>query len=299
MADVLQADWLGASRRAAAALGDILAERPTTAERVRETGTRGQGGDDTLLIDADAEAAVFSELETLHRDGARFTAVSEERGHVDFTQPVPPSHPRFDPRRPAGTGGSSEVTVVIDPIDGSTNAKRGMPHHSISIAVADGPTMADVAFGYVYDFGPREEWSARRGAGAYLDGVRLARDVPERRSADGRLELLGIESADPRWVRDAAEELAEAAHRLRALGTIAVTLCQVAGARLDGMVTLRRSRAVDVAAGQLIVREAGGEVAFVAYADALGAPLDTEPRSPIVAARSPAALQELLRIPLS
>jgi myo-inositol-1(or 4)-monophosphatase len=270
----LDADWLGASRRAAEALRDILvdADDPT-----RRTGTRGEGGDDTLVIDAEAEAAVFRELDALHSKGARFTAVSEERGEVDF--------------------GSRDVLVVIDPIDGSSNAKRRLPHHSLSIAVADGPTMGDVAFAYVYDFGPEEEWTARRGLGAWLDGARLERDVPERRSDDGKLEMLGIESADPRWVRDAADDLCAVAHRLRALGTIAVTLCQVAAARLDGMVTLRRSRAVDAAAGQLIVREAGGVVAFTEYADPLGAPLDTEPRSPLVAARTPAGLGELLRVP--
>ncbi len=277
MMEALDADWLGAARRAAAALHNILAERPSTAERVTETGTRGEGGDDTLVIDSDAEAAVFAELEALHRDGARFTAVSEERGRIDF--------------------GSPDVTVVIDPIDGSTNAKRGLPHHSISIAVADGPTMADVAFAFVYDYGPQEEWTARRGHGAHLDGVPLARDVPERRSADGRLELVGIESADPRSLRAAADELVATAHRLRALGTMAVTLCQVAGARMDGMVSLSRCRAVDVAAGQLIVREAGGQVAFIAYEDPLGAPLDNEARSPLVAARSVAALDELRRVP--
>ncbi len=59
------------------------------------------------------------------------------------------------------------------------------------------------------------------------------------------------------------------------------------------MVTLRRSRAVDAAAGQLIVREAGGLVAFTAYDDPLGAPLDTEPRSPLVAARTPDAASRL------
>ena len=152
--------------------------------------------------------------------------------------------------------------MIIDPIDGSTNAKRGLPHHSLSIAVADGPTMADVFFAYVYDFGPQEEWTARRGGGAWLDGVTLDRDAGEQRSADGRLELLGIESSDPRLILAAGQELADAAHRLRALGTIAVTLCQVAAARLDAMVSLRRCRAVDAAAGQLIVREAGGSVAF-------------------------------------
>ena len=278
LADTLSADWLGASRRAAEALHDILVERPSTAERVRETGDRGDGGDQTLVIDSDAEEAVFHELQRLHDGGARFTAMSEERGEIDF--------------------GSRDVFVIVDPIDGSMNAKRGLPHHSMSIAVADGPTMADVVFAYVYDYGPEEEWTAWRGKGAWLDGVRLDGDLPERRNADGKLELLGIESADPRWVRAAAEELEAVSHRLRALGTIAVTLCQVAAARLDGMVTIMRSRAVDVAAGQLIVREGGGLVSFTSFDDPLGAPLlESEPVSPIVAARSPQALEALSRVP--
>ena len=58
------------------------------------------------------------------------------------------------------------MRVVIDPLDGSLNAKRGMRSYALSIAVADGPTMADVVFGYVYDFGYGEEWTARRGEGA-------------------------------------------------------------------------------------------------------------------------------------
>ncbi len=270
-------DWLGAARAAVRELREVLAAAPTTAERARETGTRGEGGDRTLEIDAAAEAAVFRRLEALHADGHRFVATSEERGRVDF--------------------GGGPVRVVIDPLDGSKNAKRGLPHHALSLAVADGGTMADVAFGFVHDFGTGEEWVARRGAGATLNGVPLDPGVPERR-VGGKLELLGIESADPRWVRDSADALAEVAHRLRAIGAIAVSLCQVAAARLDGMVTLRRSRAVDVAAAQLIVREAGGVVAFTACVDPLGAPLDVmEPVSPVVAARSEAALAELARVP--
>jgi myo-inositol-1(or 4)-monophosphatase len=271
------ADWLGAARRAADALRDILASSPTTAERVREVGTRGQGGDDTLLIDAAAEEAVFAELERLHEQGLRFRVISEERGEVDF--------------------GGDGTLVVVDPIDGSMNAKRGLTHHAISIAVADGPTMADVFFGYVRDYGPEEEWVARRGEGAWLDGNLLPTAPGERRTSDGKLEMLGIESADPRWVREAADGLAAAAHRLRALGTIASTLCQVAAARLDGMLTIKGCRAVDAAAAQLIVREAGGHVAFTRYKDPLGAPLDLVPHSPLVAARTPQGLAELARIP--
>ena len=65
------------------------------------------------------------------------------------------------------------------------------------------------------------------------------------------------------------------------------------------MVTLRRSRAVDVAAGQLIVREAGGHVAFVGCDGPLDAPLDVLAAvAPIVAARSAAGIAELARVPL-
>jgi myo-inositol-1(or 4)-monophosphatase len=266
-------DWLGAARRAADAMSAMLADKPTIAQRVVETGKRGEGGDRTLEIDAAAERAVFAELERLHDEGARFCAVSEERGLVDF--------------------GDSELRVIVDPIDGSMNAKRGMPHHALSIAVAEGPTMGDVVFGYVRDFGPAEEWVAWRGHGAQLNGAPLDPGLGERRSRDGKLELVGIESADPRWIRQSVEALVETSHRLRAIGTIASTLCQVAGARLDGMTTLRRCRAVDAAAGQLIVREAGGRVAFTAYEDPLGAPLDLEPHSPVVAARTAEGLREL------
>ena len=113
----------------------------------------------------------------------------------------------------------------------------------------------------------------------------------------GRLEIVGIESADPRWVAESIDDLLGQAHRLRALGSIAVSLCQVAAARMDAMLSLKRCRAFDAAAGQLIVREAGGHVAFTTFDPPLGAPLDLEPRSPVVAARSPRALDELASIP--
>ena len=242
-------DWAAACRRAARRVEGLLEASPTTVERAREIG-RGEGGDMTVAIDASAEDAVFAELEQLAAAGHRFCAVSEERGEVDF----------------GGTG----TRVVVDPIDGSLNAKRGLPHHALSIAVAEGASAADVVFGYVYDFGPAEEWMATRGGGATLDGVALDPALPERRDRHGRLELLAIESADPRWVAQAIDDLHDAAHRLRAIGAIAISLCQVAAARVDGMVSLKAARSFDVAAAQLIVREAGGLVAFPGAADLHG-----------------------------
>lgn len=275
----LDADWLGACRAAVGDLREILRAAPATRERAIETGVRGEGGDRTLVIDQAAEDAVFARLDALHAAGHRFTAVSEERGVADY--------------------GDAAVRVVIDPIDGSLNAKRLMPACALSIAVADGPTMADVRFGYVFDFGTGEEWSATDGGGARLDGVVLDPALPERRGRSGRLELLGIEQADPLNLTPATVDgLRRETERLRVTGAMALTICQVAAARLDAMASLRRCRAVDAAAAQLIVREAGGCVAFPAIAgdDPLAAPLDVEPHSPIVCARSPETLRALARV---
>jgi len=273
----LDADWLGLCRRAVSQLAEMLADVPTTGQRAVETGTRGSGGDRTLVIDRDAESLVLEQLDALREEGQRFAVISEERGEIDY--------------------GDDAVRVVIDPIDGSLNAKRGLPHHALSIAVAAGDTMHDVEFGFVYDFGPGEEWWARRGQGAWRNGLRLDPDVAERRGRDGRLEVLGIESADPRWVAASIEPLVACAYRLRALGTIASSLCQVAAARFDAMVSLRDARGVDCAAGQLIVREAGGVVSFPRCPEPLGAPLDARPSSPVIAARSAEVLRELEKIP--
>jgi myo-inositol-1(or 4)-monophosphatase len=273
----LDADWLGVCRRAVTGLQRMLADVPTTAQRALETGSRGSGGDRTLEIDSGAEQLVFDELDGLREAGYRFMAVSEERGEIDY--------------------GDDGIRVIIDPIDGSLNAKRGISSYALSLAVADGATMADVAFGFVHDFGPSEQWWAWRGRGAWRDGLPLDPTLAERRGRDGRLEVLGIESADPRWIAASIDSLVQSAFRLRALGSIAASLCQVAAARFDGMVSLRRSRGVDAAAGQLIVREAGGLVSFPWCDEPLSAPLTPEPTSPVVAARSSETLSMLEGIP--
>jgi len=272
-------DWLEACRRIADRLRWTLASLPSTHERAVEVG-RGEGGDRTLIIDRAAEDVIFVELERLHGAGARFVAISEERGEVAF--------------------GGGPIRVVIDPIDGSMNAKRGLAPHAVSIAVADGPTMADVAFGYVHEFAGGVEWEASRGGGARRDGVPLTVDAAcERRSRDGRLELVEHEEAYPGLWQLRGEALARVVHRVRVFGSMADSLCRLAGGHLDGMATLGPSRSVDVAAAQLIVRESGGLVAFTRYEDPLGAPLDLAARSPIVAALSATALAELATLPSS
>jgi myo-inositol-1(or 4)-monophosphatase len=77
------------------------------------------------------------------------------------------------------------------------NAKRGIPFFSLSLAVADGPTMGDVFFGYVYDFGSGEEWTAERGAGAFLDGARLGTERPK-----DTIEILSFEGTTTSAIAD-------------------------------------------------------------------------------------------------
>ena len=152
--DVFSADWPGICRRIVAAQRRIFDRVVTSEERTHYEGV-GEGGDHTLLIDRECEDEVFAELVQLGAEGASFVAVAEERGEVVF-----------------GVGGA--VRVVVDPIDGSLNARRTIPSHSLSIAVAEGDSMADVRFGFVHDFGADEEFIATRGEGATV--ARMGRD---------------------------------------------------------------------------------------------------------------------------
>lgn len=262
--DVLDADWPAICRRIVAAQRPIFAEAKTSEERTVYEGI-GEGGDRTLVIDRRCEDVVFAELEKLAAAGASFVAVSEERGEVTF-----------------GSGGGHRV--VIDPIDGSLNARRTIPSFAVSIAVSSGPSMADVEFGFIHDFGADEEFLARRGEGAQLDGTPV-RVAPE---AD-RLEVVGVESAEPEWALPALEALAGKVFRLRVVGAIAICAAYVGAGRFDAMLSLRSCRSVDAAAAQLIVREAGGSVSF-GDGELGEALLDLESRYPMAGGRSEEAL---------
>jgi len=233
-----EADWFSLCRRVVDAQRELFAATPGIADRTVYEGI-GEGGDHALAIDRRCEDVVFAELESLHRAGREFTAVSEERGEIEFGS------------------GDAPTRVVIDPIDGSLNARRTIPAHCVSIAVAAGPSMADVEFAYVYDFGASEEFAATRGRGAELNGAPL-----EARGPGHGIEVVGLESAAPGWILPSLERLDGRAFRIRSVGAIAITLSYVAAGRFDGMLTARRCRSVDAAAGQLIAREAGAAVEF-------------------------------------
>jgi myo-inositol-1(or 4)-monophosphatase len=259
--------WIDACRRAVEVQRRIFEEHQGIEERTQYEGV-GEGGDHTLVIDRLCEDAIFDELERVHAAGHEFTAVSEERGTVDF-----------------GSGESS-LRVVIDPIDGSLNARRTIPLHSVSIAIAEGDSMDDVTLGYVYEFGAGEEFIATLEGDALLDGRPL--QVP---NGDG-LEVIALEATKPERVLKAAEKLQGRAYRIRVPGSIAVALCYVAAGRFDGMITTRNCRSVDAAAGQLVARRAGASLEF-AGGGLDDAPLDLSARYDVAAARTPSDLAVL------
>jgi myo-inositol-1(or 4)-monophosphatase len=123
-----------------------------------------------------------------------------------------------------------------------------------------------------------------KGEGAFRDGEALPALRP------GPLEVLGLETARPSLVAAAAPAIeAVEARRVRALGSVALTLCLVAAGQLDAMVSLREVRSVDAAAAQLLVTEAGGAVAFPADDE-----LSLQMRSRVLAARDPGLLERLI-----
>ena len=244
-------DWLAACRAATADVQDVLRSLPGRSDR-EPVVRMGMGGDDTTAIDEAAERVVvarFADLDT--------RIVSEEIGEV----------------------GDGRWRVVIDPIDGSLNAKRGIPFFSLSIAVAEGEAMRDVVFGYVHDFGSGEEWVVRRGAGVELNGAPLRADPPR-----DRIEILSFEATLTSEVADKAAAFTGIAHRIRIMGSLALSLCHLAAGRVDAVVSLKPYRSVDVAAAQLAVRERGCVAANVDGGEFDAAPLDLQRRSRIAAA---------------
>lgn len=248
-------DWLSACRAAAEDVRAVLLELPGRTER-EPVLRRGLGGDDTTAIDAAAEQPVIERFQAL----GDVTIVSEEAGEI----------------------GDGRWRVVIDPIDGSLNAKRGIPHFALSIAIADGTTMDDVVFGYVVDFGSGEEWTAERGGGAFLDGVPLAGHRPK-----DEIEILAFEATLTSSVAEQAASMVGIAYRLRIMGSLALALCQLAAGRLDGVCSLKPARSVDIAAAQLLVREQGLAIDLFEDPPFGAAPLDVEGRSRVVSAGTP------------
>jgi len=266
---------------------------------------RGAGGDRTLEIDRACEAAIQRVLEA----EAPFPhlLVSEELGMTG---------PRDAPWR-----------VVVDPLDGSLNAKRGLEPFGASIAIADGDTMGDVRVAYIEDYlrphvfcavegvgllsagtpaGERASAAARSGGRppaaapqpAAAPGASTSAAAPvtglldARRFESNLVEIVLLEAGRPDRHHFQYHDLSALGAvgrsrdmRIRQIGSLALSLCYVATGVADVLLAAVRARSVDLAAGLLILAEAGGGVATLTGQDIWAQPLDLEKRCPFVAWR--------------
>jgi myo-inositol-1(or 4)-monophosphatase len=158
----------------------------------------------------------------------------------------------------SGESGEHEVQWIIDPLDGTTNYLHGFPVFSVSIAVME---KNELQHGVVYDPLRQEIFSASRGQGAQLDGHRIR--VSKRTSLQGSLIATGFpyrmtEDHIDIYLKMLREVMIQSAG-VRRPGSAALDLCYLAAGRVDGFWELGL-RKWDVAAGALIIREAGGRI---------------------------------------
>ena len=159
------------------------------------------------------------------------------------------------------TPGTSGVTWVLDPIDGTVNFLYGLPSYSVSIAAVTGtPTPEEwtIVAGAVYEGGTRSLWSAAAGEGAWLDGEPLRRPLGPGPALSTTLLGTGFQYIAERRALQGAlvTKMLSQVRDIRRLGSCAVDLCYVAAGRLDAYYEHGLSP-WDFPAATLVAREAG------------------------------------------
>jgi len=227
--------WLPIFRAIAAEIRATIPPLAGTPAAREEVGL-GAGGDRTIYLDRLAEDIVVRHLELAYRSGLRFRLISEELGERDF-------------------GG--DTLVLADPLDGSFNAKMGLPYFSVVLAVTQGgDRFSDVRLGYVQNLVTGDEYHAVAGAGAFHQDEPL-HPVPP--AFDGKsIPLVQFDAPSGVEPRERAAPIFARAEKVRQLGSAALNLCHTAAGGIALQVTPGPVRSFDLAGPLLILREAGG-----------------------------------------
>lgn len=229
----------------------------------------GAGGDISRRIDIVAEKTVLDYLREINFQG---TVFGEECGLVEL------SH------NPKGF-------LIMDAIDGSTNAVRGLPFFCCSLAFAPKDNLSSVTDGVIIDLHNGDLYSASKGKGAYMNGKKIQVHKEKPVYFVVGVDISGISP-------DALPQLApilSASNHVRHFGAVALELAIFARGLVDVFVDLRRKlRITDVAAGYLIAQEAGGYVV-----DENGMPLDSklsyDKRISFIAAANKETLDDVMK----
>lgn len=228
---------------------------PSESDRGTEV-CMGADGTPTSNIDKIAENTV---LMYLQENDIRLNVLSEEIGFVD---------------------NGAEETLVLDPIDGTTNACMGVPMYTISMAVGKG-TMNGMRIAYLRNLSTGDVYTAERGKGAYMNGCRIR--VKENSDPERLLMMIYMGSgACPEAFALAKRTKSSRAYGCASLEMVLVATGKADGFMMDSEVYSKAIRIVDIAASALILREAGGEI-FGLDGSVLDMPLDLDHRANFVA----------------
>jgi myo-inositol-1(or 4)-monophosphatase len=199
---------------------------------------RGAGGDQMKLVDLAAEKAI---LEVLMQHDLSFTLVSEESGIKEFGE------------------NAKNIYVTVDPIDGTTNLVRGLPFYCSSIAVSRKPILSDVYAALVTDLVQGTTYTATKSGGAYRNGKKITTSTVT--SLTEAVVGLDLNTYKAKEIAPQLSELIQNTKHIRHFGANALELCFVAEGLTDAFVDIRgKLRTTDVAAGFLILKEAGGTI---------------------------------------
>ena len=196
---------------------------------------RGAGGDISRKIDIVAEKTVLDYLKEIKFD---CTVLGEECGRVELS------------KNPKGF-------IIMDAIDGSTNAVRGIPFFCCSLAFATDNKLSSITDSVVMDLSNGEMYHAIKGKGAFLNGKRIHVNEKKHFYFVVGLDMSGI---SPNSLQRLAP-IISASNHIRHFGAVALELAIFARGLVDVFVDLRdKLRITDVAAGYLIASEAGGHI---------------------------------------
>lgn len=226
----------------------------------------GADGTPTTFVDKVAEDTI---LDFIDKNDVRANFLSEEAGFIDR---------------------GCEKILVVDPLDGTFNAFRGLPFYSVSVALGI-ERLADLEEAVVHNIASGDVFYAKKGGGAYLNGERLKVNEPVG-NKEVLMAYMGSHAALETY------KIASRFRRVRCMGVASLDICAVAAGQADAYYLNfqpadRSLRVMDIAAGVLILREAGGE-AYDLVGNILDMPLSLKVRENIIAVGSKAMLELML-----
>lgn len=195
---------------------------------------KGASGDVTFQVDKVAEDIIINSIE---KEGLKLNIITEEKGYKAFQ--------------------GENLTIIIDPIDGTKNAISGIPFFSTSIALADGSFLDSVKLGYIINLINAQEFWTIKGKGAFMDGVKI------KTKTDKKALIMAFESSNPYNDLLKILPLIKTAHRVRCFGSTALALTYLSKGALTIFIAPSPLRIFDFSAGVLIAKEAGAVISDI------------------------------------